>query len=134
MNSDGQLQVSHLILGYMPISSSFQAPKCVIRAKDPHLHRISVAVLGFLLLGPKVESVEIITPILEGIPQVGASSLQQTTSAATSSHPRNIQEEEVVEVANSEDKFEVFNLALSPKISNPDLGPPFSPIIDEMGI
>ena len=48
--------------------------------------------------------------------------------------PPNIQEEEVVEVVDSEDKFEVFNRALSPEVSNPDLGPPFSPIIDEMGI
>ena len=90
---------------------------------------------GFLLPSPKVESVEITTPIPEGIPKVGASSLQQTTSAAISSHPPppNIQEE-VVEVADSKDEFEIFNLALSPEISNPDLGPLFSPIIDEMGI
>ena len=49
IHDDGQLQASHLILGYKLISSGFQAPKCVIRAKDPHLHRISVAVPGFLL-------------------------------------------------------------------------------------
>ena len=46
----------------------------------------------------------------------------------------DIEEGEVLEVANSEDKFEVFSQALSPEISHPDLGPPFSPIIDEMGI
>ena len=40
----------------------------------------------------------------------------------------------MVEVADSEDEFEVFNRALSPDIPNPDLGPPFFPIIDEMGI
>ena len=134
MNSDGQLHAAHLILGYTPISSSFQALKCVIRAKDPCLHRISVATPGFLLPGPKVESEEITTPIPEGIPKVEASSLQQTTSVAISSHPPNIQEEEVVEVADSEDEFEVFNRALSPKISYPDLGSPFSLIIDKMGI
>jgi len=89
---------------------------------------------GFLLPGPKVKSVEITTPIPEGIPKVRASSLQQTTSAVISSHPPNIQEEEVVEVADSEDEFEIFNRALSLEISNPDLSPPFSPIIDEMGI
>ena len=44
--ADGQLRVAHLILGYMPISRVFQAPKCVIRAKDPRLHRISVAYEG----------------------------------------------------------------------------------------
>jgi len=40
----------------------------------------------------------------------------------------------VVKAADSEDKFEVFNQALSPKISHPNLGPLFSLIIDEMGI
>ena len=48
--------------------------------------------------------------------------------------PSTYKEEEVVEVADFEDEFEVFNRALSPKISYPDLGPSFSPIIDEMGI
>ena len=46
---DGQLQVAHLILGITPISRAFQAPKCVIKAHDPRLRRISVAVEGFLL-------------------------------------------------------------------------------------
>lgn len=39
----------------------------------------------------------------------------------------------MVEVADSEDEFEVFNKALSPEVSNLDLGRPVSPIIDEMG-
>ena len=55
---DGQLQVAHLILGITPISRAFQAPKCVIKAHDPRLCRISVAVEGFLL--PEG------TPITEG--------------------------------------------------------------------
>ena len=46
---DGQLRAAHLILGIRPISCVFQAPKCVIKAHDPRLHRISVAVEGFLL-------------------------------------------------------------------------------------
>ena len=33
--TDGQLRVAHLILGYTPLSSNFQASKCVIRARDP---------------------------------------------------------------------------------------------------
>ena len=40
----------------------------------------------------------------------------------------------MVEVTDSEDKFEVFNKDLSPETSITDLGPHFSPIIDEMGI
>ena len=47
--SDGKLRAAHLILGYTPISHAFQAPKCVIRAKDPWLHRISVAYEGFVV-------------------------------------------------------------------------------------
>ena len=48
--SDGQLRAAHLMLGYNPISRAFQAPSCVIRAKDPRLHRISVAYEGFVVL------------------------------------------------------------------------------------
>ena len=40
--------MAHLILGYNPLSSSFQAPKYVIKAKDLHLQLINVAVPGFL--------------------------------------------------------------------------------------
>ena len=47
--SDGQLRAAHLILGYTPISRAFQAPRCVIRVRDPRLHRISVAYEGFVV-------------------------------------------------------------------------------------
>ena len=47
--ADGQLRAAHIILGYTPISFAFQAPKCVIKAKDPWLHRISVAYEGFIV-------------------------------------------------------------------------------------
>ena len=47
--SDGQLRAMHLILGYTPISRTFQAPRCMIRARDPRLHRISVAYEGFVV-------------------------------------------------------------------------------------
>ena len=33
----------------MPISHAFQAPKFVIKAKDPQLHHISVAYEGFVV-------------------------------------------------------------------------------------
>ena len=46
---DGQLRAAHLILGYTSISRAFQAPKCVIKARDPRLHRISVAYEGFVI-------------------------------------------------------------------------------------
>ena len=95
---------------------------------------ISVAAPGFLLPGPKPKGVQTTTPIFKGILKVETLSPQQTTGAATSSRPINIEEEEVVEVADSEDEFEVFNYALSSETLVPDLGPPFSPIIDKMGI
>ena len=47
--SDGQLRTAHLILGYSPISRAFQAPSCVIKAKDPRLRRISVAYERFII-------------------------------------------------------------------------------------
>ena len=47
--SNSQLKAAHLILRYTPISHAFQAPRCVIRAKDPRLHRISVAYEGFVV-------------------------------------------------------------------------------------
>ena len=56
---------------------------------------------------------------------------------ATSSHLANIEEEEeeeVVEVFDSKDEFEVFNQALFPETSTFDLGHPFTPLLDKMGI
>jgi len=34
LHKDGQLRVAHIILRFTPISSSFQSPKNVIKAKD----------------------------------------------------------------------------------------------------
>ena len=34
VHSDGQLRAAHLILGYTTISKNYQAPKCIIKAKD----------------------------------------------------------------------------------------------------
>nr|POE63902.1 hypothetical protein CFP56_01940 [Quercus suber] len=51
---DEQLCIAHVILGYKPISSSFQSPKNVIKAKDSQLHLIDIAVPGFIT-GPPPE-------------------------------------------------------------------------------
>ena len=45
----GQLRLAHLILGYTPLSFAFQAPKYVIRARDPQLSSVSVAYQGFII-------------------------------------------------------------------------------------
>ena len=47
---DSQMRAARLILKYTPISRAFQAPQCVIRAKDHQLHHISVAYKGFVVL------------------------------------------------------------------------------------
>ena len=122
-----QLRAAHLILDYIPISKGFQAPKCVIKAKDPHLQRISVAAPGFLITGPIPEGTLSIGSIPEGIPKV-ALPPQHTAEEGTSSHPSIIKEEEekeeIVEVSDSEDEFDVFNQILSPEASSGDLGFP----------
>ena len=128
VHSDGQLRAAHLILGYTPISKSYQAPKCVIKAKDPRLHRISVATPGFLTTGPIPEGMLTTDLIPESITKV-ALPPQYTTGEATLSYPaitkEEEKEEEVVEVSDSKDEFEVFNQPLSPKALTSDLGHPF---------
>ena len=46
---DNQVKAAHKILGYDPIQKSFLALKYMIRAKEPRLHRITIAKHGFLL-------------------------------------------------------------------------------------
>ena len=65
IHSDGQLKAAHLILGYTPFSSSFQALKCVIKAKNPRLQLINVAILGFLNPGSGPQGVLKVEPILQ---------------------------------------------------------------------
>ena len=108
---ENQLREAQLILGYTQISRAFQALKCVIKAHDPHLQRICVAVEGFLL--PEDAS------ILEGIPLVGSSSFRPVVEEEDK---RAKKEEEVVELGLSEDEFEVFNRAQSSKGPFGDLG------------
>ena len=60
-----QRRVAHLILECTPLSSSFQALKCVIKAKDPRLHLINVAISGFLNPGLRPQGVLKVEPILQ---------------------------------------------------------------------
>ena len=75
---DGQLQAAHLILGYTPLSLAFQAPKYVIRARDPRLHRISIAYQGFVVPKgvPILEGTPCAQPLFLATPSIGASSSQ----------------------------------------------------------
>ena len=108
IHSDRQLRAAYLILGYTPILSSFQTPKCLIKARDPRLHRINIVVLVFLVTDP----------IPEGVQQVESSFLHTTEEVATPSQPAIKEEEEIVEVSESKDDFEVFK----------DLNPPRLPL------
>ena len=61
--ADGQLRAAYLILRYTLISRAFQAPKCVIKARDPRHHRISVAYEGFMV--PEGISIPEVTPFTQ---------------------------------------------------------------------
>ena len=148
VHSDGQLRAVHLILGNTPISKSFQAPKCVIKAKDPQLHRISVTAPGFLVTGLILEGTLATIPIPEGVPKV-APHLQCAVEEATSSQ-LNVKEEEeekdkgVMELTDSEEEFVVFDqpLSLESQVGNLSHPSPVQannlqediPIPEEMGI
>ena len=114
--ADGQLRAAHLILGYKPISRAFQALRCMIRVKDPQLHRISVAYEGFV--------------VPEGVPLPKNTSFTQPLFVATLSagvpsptpilqvkeeEEKEQEEEGFVDLTESTDEFEVFNQPSSPK-------------------
>ena len=108
--SDGQLRAAHLILGYNPISRTFQAPSCVIRAKDPRLRRISVAYEGFIV--PQGVPLPRYSPLTERLP---VASLTVTATSSPSVFQVN-EEEEVeqeeegfVDLTLATDDYEVFN-------------------------
>ena len=93
-----QVRVTHKILGYDPIQKSFSALKYVIRAKDPWLHRITIAEHGFL--------------IPEGLPDPKGTSLAGSSSShqiAEVEGGRVEREEQVAELGKSEDEFGVFD-------------------------
>ena len=95
--ADNQVKATHKILEYDPIQKSFSALKYVIRAKDPWLHKITVAEHGFLL--PEG------SPIPEGVPLAGLSSSHQATKAEGG---KVESEEEVTDLGPPEDEFGVF--------------------------
>ena len=95
---DNQVRATHKILGYDPIQKSFSAPKYVIRAKDPQLHRIIVTEHGFLL--PEGSSAQ------GGATLAGFSSSHQAVEAE---EVRAKSKEQVAELGQSEDKFGAFD-------------------------
>nr|POE55225.1 hypothetical protein CFP56_02225 [Quercus suber] len=130
-----------------------EAPKCIIKVKDSRLHRINVAVPGFLLPegAPVLEGTLVTQPIPEGVPKV-AFPFQHPPGEATSSQPTSkeedeeeeVRQKEVVDVSDSVNLYEAFNQPLSPETSTGDYGQFFqpqsshlevaTPLSDEMGI
>ena len=87
VHKDGQLRTAHLILSYNPISSSFQAPKYMIKAKDRCLHQINIVVPGFLDAG--------LAP--KGVQQVELPFQYTAEKEVTPSQPAIKEEEEVID-------------------------------------
>ena len=106
---DGQLWAGHLILGYTPISHAFQASKCVIKAKDPRLHRISVAYEGFIVLEgiPIPEGTSLTQPLFVATPSIWASSSEPVLQEEEEEEEEN--PEGIVTLSESSEEFEVFN-------------------------
>ena len=107
--ADGQLRAAHLILGYTPLSLAFQAPKYVIKARDPRLHCISVAYQGFII----PEGTPHTQPLFVATPSIGASSSQLVLKEEEERKEEEEEEEKgsegIVDLTDSSDKFEVFN-------------------------
>ena len=88
----------------------------------------------FLFLAHQLRVLKVQLQYQKAYQKKGPSRHKQFIEIATPSRTRNSEEEEVVEVTDSEDEFEDFNQDLSLETSIPNLGLHFSPIIDEMGI
>ena len=117
--SDGQLIAAHLILGYNLISCAFQAPSCVIKAKDPRLRRISVAYERFIV--PQGFPLPRYSQLTEPLP------VASLAEAAPSSPPVfQVEEEETereeegfVDLTSATDDYEVFNQS-TPSLNTPE--------------
>ena len=108
--SDGQLRAAYLILGYTPILRAFQAPRYVIRAKDPRLHRISAAYKGFVV--PEGILLPRYSPLTQPLPvatlAAGVASLPPILQVEEEEEAKQ-EEEGFVDFIESTDDYEVFN-------------------------
>ena len=122
--ADGQLRAAHLILGYTPISRAFQAPKCVIKARDPRLHCINVAYEGFVVPEgiPIPKGTPLTQPLVVATPLVGKSSSPPVPQEKEEGEEEEEEEEGFVDLTNSLDEFEVFNQPTSSKSLPEEMG------------
>ena len=121
--ANDQLRAAHLILGYKPISRTFQAPRCVIRAKDPRLHRISVAYEGFIV--PEGVPLPKNTPFTQPLPVATLLAKVPSPSPILQVEEEEEEEEEeegFVDLIESTDEFEVFNQPSPPKNVPEEMG------------
>ena len=121
--SDSQLRATNLILGYTPILHAFQAPRYVIRAKDPPLHRIYVAYEGFVVL--KGITLPRHTPLTQPLPVATLSAGVPPPSPILQVKEEEEEEQEekgFVDLTESTDDFEVFNQPLPPKNVPEEMG------------
>ena len=125
----GQLRAAHLILGYTPLSLTFQTPKYVIKARDPRLHRIGVAYQGFIILEgvPIPEGTPHTQPLFVAIPSIGASLSQLILEEGEERKEEEEEEEEkglkgIVDLTDFSDEFEVFNQPPSPESISDEMG------------
>ena len=121
--ADGQLRATHLILGYTPISRAFQAPKCVIKAKDPRLHCISVAYKGFVVPEgiPLPTSIQFTQPLPVATLSAGIPS-PSPIRQGEEEQEKEQEEEGFVDLTESTDEFKVFNQPSSPKNLPDEMG------------
>ena len=121
--SDGQLRAAHLILGYNPISRAFQAPSCVIKAKDPRFRRISVAYEGFIV--PQGVPLPRYAQLIEPLP---VASLAEATPSSPpvcqveEEEEAKREEEGVVDLTSATDDYEVFNQSTPSPDTPEDMG------------
>ena len=121
--TDGQLRAAYLILGYKPISRAFQASRCVIRAKDPRLHRISVSYEGFVV--PEGAPLPRNTPLTQLLPIATLSAGVPSLSPILQVEEEQEEEQEekgFVDLTESTDEFEVFNQPSPPKNVPEEMG------------
>ena len=124
--TDGQLLAAHLILGYMPLSFAFQAPKYVIKARDPRLRCINVAFEGFIVPEgiPLPQDTSRTQPLFVATPSIGASSSQPVLEEEEEKEKEEEERspEEVVDLLDSSNEFEVFNQTLSSEDVSNEMG------------
>ena len=113
---DGQLRAAHLILGYTSISHTFQAPKCVIKAKDPRLHCINVAYVGFVVPKgiPLPKNIVFPQPLPIATLSAGVSSPSPILQEGEEGKEEQ-EEQDFVDLTKSMDDFKVFDQPSSPK-------------------